>query len=137
MKAVSGTHSALYRASGGRVGGRIQGMPVVLLTTTGRRSGRSRTVPLLHVRDSDAVVVVASNGGSDYFPAWWLNLRSNPSAEIDIGGDRTLVTARKASPDERARLWPEFTSGYPGYAKYATRTAREIPVVILEPRQAR
>jgi F420H(2)-dependent quinone reductase len=135
MRTVSGIHTALYRSSGGRIGSRIQGMPVVLLTTTGRRSGMSRTVPLLAVRDGDAIVVVGSNGGSDSTPAWWLNLKANPNADIEIGRDRSPVTARKASPDERARLWPRFTSGYPGYAKYAARTAREIPVVILEPRR--
>ena len=134
MKAMSGAHTALYRASGGRIGGRMLGLPVLLLVTKGRRSGKSRTNPLLYLRDGDAIVVVGSNGGSDYVPAWWLNLRSNPEAEVEIGRGRTLVTARKASPDERARLWPEFTSRYSGYAKYATRTAREIPVVILEPR---
>jgi len=134
MKAVSGTHRVLYRGSGGRIGGRIVGMPVLLLVTRGRRSGKSRTVPLLYVRDGEAVVVVASNGGSDYVPGWCLNLRSNPDAEIEIGRGRIQVTAREASPGERARLWPEFTSRYSGYANYATRTVREIPVVILEPR---
>jgi deazaflavin-dependent oxidoreductase (nitroreductase family) len=133
MKSMSGMHTALYRASGGRVGSRVQGMRVLLLTTTGRRSGVARTTPLLYVREGDAVVVVASNGGSDSFPAWWLNLRSDANAEVEIGRAHTRVIARKASPEEHARLWPEFTSGYPGYAKYATRTTREIPVVILEP----
>jgi deazaflavin-dependent oxidoreductase (nitroreductase family) len=134
MKTVSGAHDALYRASRGRIGGRLVGMPVLLLITKGRRSGKSRTAPLLYIRDGDAIVVVASNGGSDYVPAWWLNLRSNPAAEVVIGEARTPVTAREASPVERARLWPEFTSRFSGYAKYATRTAREIPVVMLEPR---
>ena len=134
MKRVSQAHNVLYRASGGRFGSRLLGMPVLLLTTTGRRSGKSRTTPLLYVRDGAALAVVASNGGSDYVPAWWLNLRSNPQAEVEIGRARTGVTARKASPAEHARLWLQFTSGYPGHAKYATRTSREIPVVILEPR---
>ena len=136
MKAVSGAHTALYRRSGGRIGGRMVGMPVLLLITTGRRSGRSRTTPLTYVRDGEAIVVAGSNGGSDYVPAWCLNLRSNPDAEVEIGRGRTRVTAREASPAERARLWPEFTSRYSGYASYAARTAREIPVVILEPRDA-
>jgi deazaflavin-dependent oxidoreductase (nitroreductase family) len=134
MKTMSGIHRTLYRASGGRIGSRMMGMPVLLLTTTGRRSGKSRTTPLLHVRDGNAFVVVGSNGGSDYTPAWWLNLQRNPNAEIELGRDRTRVTARKASPEERARLWPEFTSRNPGYANYATKTTREIPVVLLEPR---
>jgi F420H(2)-dependent quinone reductase len=133
MKSVSGLHTALYRASGGRIGSRMVGMPVLLLSTTGRRSGKPRTVPLLYVRDGDAFVVVASNGGSDYTPAWWLNLGRNPLAEVEIGRERTHVTARQASADEYASLWSKFTSGFPGYAKYATKTARKIPVVILEP----
>ena len=134
MKAASGAHAALYRASSGRIGGRMARMPVLLLTTTGRRTGKSRTTPLLFVRDGDAFVVVGSNGGSDYVPAWWLNLRSDPDAEVEIERGRIRVVARKASPGERARLWPEFTSRYAGYATYAARTKREIPVVILEPR---
>jgi F420H(2)-dependent quinone reductase len=134
MKSASGMHTALYRASGGRIGSRMVGMPVLLLTTTGRRSGKSRTTPLLYVREGDAIVVVASNGGSDYVPAWWLNLLSDPHAEVEIGRARTCVTARKASPEEHPRLWREFTSAFSGYAKYATKTAREIPVVLLEPR---
>jgi deazaflavin-dependent oxidoreductase (nitroreductase family) len=133
MKTVGVTHNAVYRTSGGRVGGKIQGMPVLLLTTTGRKSGKSRTTPLLFVRDGDTVVIVASNGGSDSFPSWWFNLQSEPAAEIEIGPEHTRVTAREASPEERARLWPEFTSRYQGYAKYATRTERVIPVVILAP----
>ena len=134
MKAIGGSHNVLYRASGGRIGGRVQGMGVLLLTTNGRKSGKPRTSPLLYLRDGDVFVVVGSNGGSDYVPAWWLNLQSNPEAEIEIGRAHTSVTARKASAGERARLWPEFTSRYAGYAEYAKRTAREIPVVILEPR---
>ncbi len=137
MRTVSSTHNALYRSSGGRISGRMVGMPVLLLVTKGRRSGKRRTTPLLYLEHGDAIVVVASNGGSDYIPAWWLNLRSNPDAEVEIGREHRLVSARKASPAERARLWPEFTSRFPGYASYATRTAREIPVVILEPRQSR
>jgi deazaflavin-dependent oxidoreductase (nitroreductase family) len=133
MKTICATHNAVYRTSGARIGGKVQGMPVLLLTTTGRKSGKSRTTPLLFLRDHDAVVVVASNGGSDSFPSWWLNVRSDPAAEVEIGRERTRVTARKASPEERARLWPEFTSRYSGYAKYATRTTRVIPVVILDP----
>src|SRR5712671_3111141 len=118
MKSAGGLHNAIYRASGGRIGGRMQGMPVLLLTTTGRKSGKLRVNPLLYVRDGDAIAVVASNGGSDYTPAWWLNLRSNPNGEIEIGRTHTRVSARKATPDEHARLWLEFTSGYSGYAKY-------------------
>ena len=98
------------------------------------KSGKSRTTPLLYVRDGAAVAVVGSNGGSNYSPAWWLNLQSDPHAEVEIGRARTRVTARRASPEEHVRLWAGFTAGYPGYARYATKTAREIPVVILEAR---
>ncbi|MHB8469172.1 MAG: nitroreductase family deazaflavin-dependent oxidoreductase [Gaiellaceae bacterium] len=133
MKTLSAAHTALYRASGGRSGGSIQGMPVLLLTTTGRKSGKRRVTPLLYVRDGCDIVVVASNGGSDSSPAWWLNLRSDPAAEIEIGRTRTRAVARKATLDQRDRLWQEFTTGYAGYARYATRTAREIPVVVLTP----
>jgi F420H(2)-dependent quinone reductase len=136
MKSISGIHNAAYRASGGRIGGQMLGMPVLLLVTKGRRSGKPRTIPLLYIGDGEAIVVVASNGGSDYVPAWWLNLRASPEAEVEIGRGRTLVTAREASSSERARLWPEFTSRVSAYADYANRTAREIPVVILEPRSA-
>ena len=131
LKTVGAVHRSVYRASGGRIAGSIQGVPVLLLTTKGRKSGKRRVTPLLFVRDGDRVVVVASNGGSDRHPAWWLNICSDPAVEVEIGRTKTAMTARKASPDERARLWPEFTSRYAGYAKYAARTAREIPVVVL------
>ena len=134
MKTMTGTHNAVLRLSRGRVGGHMRGMPVLLLTTTGRKSGKSRVTPLFYIRDGGAFVVVASNGGSDYVPAWWLNLESAPDAEIEIGRTRTRVTARKAAPGERSRLWGELTAQFPGYAQYEQRTTREIPVVILEPR---
>ena len=133
MKSVSALHSAVYRASGGRVGGRMGGMPILLLTTTGRRSGKTRTNPLLYLSDGDAIVVVASNGGNAQMPFWWLNLTANPDATVELGGARSRVRARKAAPEERARLWPLFTARFAGYAKYEARTTREIPVVILEP----
>jgi len=133
MKTMSALHTAVYRAGGGRIGGTIAGVPVLLLSTTGRKSGKRRVTPLLFLRDGGDIVVVGSNGGSDSAPAWWLNLRSNPAAEIEIGRQRTAVTARKASAEERDRLWAEFTSRYAGYAKYEARTEREIPVVILSP----
>jgi F420H(2)-dependent quinone reductase len=127
-------HRLLYRVSGGRVGGRVWDLPVVLLTTTGRRSGKRRTVPLCSFRDGDDVVVIASYGGLDQPPAWWLNLEANPHAELQDGRTRRLVTARNAGPGERERLWAEVTSRAPGYLEYERRTAREIPVVILQSR---
>jgi deazaflavin-dependent oxidoreductase (nitroreductase family) len=127
-------HRLLYRASGGRIGGRLWDLPVVLLTTTGRKSGKKRTVPLCSFRDGDDVVVIASYGGLDQPPAWWLNLEANPAGEVLAGRERRAVTARNAAGDERTRLWSEVTARAPGYLEYERRTAREIPVVILEPR---
>lgn len=126
-------HRTLYRASGGRIGGRIWGLRVVLLTTIGRRSGKPRTVPLLSLRDGDDVVVIASYGGLDRPPAWWLNLEAHPEAGLEDGRAKRAVIARTASGDERARLWARVTEQAPGYLAYERRTERAIPVVILEP----
>lgn len=133
-KYLGALHRLLYRASGGRIGGRLWDLPVVLLTTTGRQSGKQRTVPLCSLRDGDDVVLIASYGGLDRPPAWWLNLEANPQAELLSGRVRRAVTARNADPDERARLWAEVTARAPGYLEYERRTTREIPVVILQPR---
>ena len=127
-------HRLLYRLSGGRVGGRLWDLPVVLLTTTGRKTGKRRTVPLCSFRDGDDVVVIASYGGLDQPPAWWLNLEANPQAELQDGRTRRAVIARNARHDERAHLWAEVTARAPGYLEYERRTTREIPVVILQPR---
>jgi deazaflavin-dependent oxidoreductase (nitroreductase family) len=127
-------HRRLYRLSGSRIGGRIWDLPVVLLTTTGRQSGKKRTVPLCSFRRGDDVVVIASYGGLDQQPGWWLNLQANPQAEIVAGRERRTVTARNAAPDERTLLWSEVTARAPGYLEYERRTTREIPVVILQPR---
>jgi deazaflavin-dependent oxidoreductase (nitroreductase family) len=133
-KYLGALHRVLYRVSGGRIGGRLWDMPVVLLTTTGRKSGKRRTVPLCSLRDGDDVVVIASYGGLDQPPSWWLNLEANPSAELLTGRTRRTVTARNAAPDERTRLWAEVTARAPGYLEYERRTTREIPVVVLQPR---
>jgi deazaflavin-dependent oxidoreductase (nitroreductase family) len=132
-KYLGALHRLLYRLSGGRIGGRLWDLPVVLLTTTGRQSGKKRTVPLCSLRDGDNVVVIASYGGLDQPPAWWLNLEANPEAELLTGHTRRAVTARNAAGDERTRLWAELTARAPGYLEYERRTTREIPVVILRP----
>ena len=133
-KYLGAVHRLLYRASGGRVGGRLWDLPVVLLTTTERRTGKKRTVPLCSLRAGDDTVVIASYGGLDQPPAWWLNLEANPHADLLAGRERRAVTARNAGPDERARLWAEVTARAPGYLEYERRTTREIPVVILQSR---
>jgi deazaflavin-dependent oxidoreductase (nitroreductase family) len=126
-------HRLLYRMSGGRIGARVWGLRIVLLTTTGRRTGKKRTVPLCSFRAGDDVVVIGSYGGLDQPPAWWLNLQANPHAELAAGRENRAVTARNAAPEERARLWAELTAQAPGYLEYERRTTREIPVVILRP----
>lgn len=126
-------HRFGYRASGGRLGGRIVGMPVLLMTTTGRRSGRPHTTALTYRREEKNLVVVASNGGARQHPAWYLNLRARPQAEVQIGRERLSVRSREATSPEYDRLWTQAVQAYRGYGVYKTRTARRIPVVILEP----
>jgi len=133
LKTISAVHRMLYRASGGRIGGKVWGLSILLLTTTGRKSGRRRTTPLCFLPDGDALVVVASNGGMDWFPAWSLNLLDQPRATVEIGRERRDVVAHHAPPDEHARLWAEITAIAPGYLKYQQRTSREIPLVVLDP----
>ncbi|MGH3002669.1 MAG: nitroreductase family deazaflavin-dependent oxidoreductase [Gaiellaceae bacterium] len=130
-RGLGALHRAAYRASGGRVGARIWGLPIVLLTTTGRRSGKRRTTPLCALPDGDDFAVIASFGGLDTPPSWWLNLEHDPHAIIQVGSASRRVTAHTTSGDERARLWAEVTARAPGYLGYARRTAREIPVVVL------
>ena len=125
------THRLIYLLSRGRLLGRVAGMPVLLLTTTGRRSGRPRTTPLTYFESGSDLVIVASNGGEDRPPAWWLNLRADPRATVTRAGETEQVTARAASDDEHARLWPVITATHPGYGSYARRTARPIPVMLL------
>jgi F420H(2)-dependent quinone reductase len=127
-------HVFLYRASGGRIGGRFRRTaPVLLLTTTGRKTGKQRTTPLLYVEDGERYVVVASVGGAPAHPGWYLNLRANPAATIQIGSQKLRVTAETAGPDERARLWALATRMYPAYDAYQAKTSREIPIVLLSP----
>ncbi len=133
IRALSEVHLAAYRLSRGRVLGSVVGMPVLLLTTTGRRSGKARTTPLTFFRDGTDLVVIASNGGADKAPAWSLNLQQTPHAVVEIGTDKLAVTARAASEQERERLWVVVTAAYAGYARYQERTARRIPVVLLTP----
>ena len=133
IRFLSRAHLAAYRLSRGHVLGSVAGMPVLLLTTTGRRSGKARTTPLTFFRDATDLVVVASNGGADRPPDWALNLQQTPRAVVEIGADKLAVTARPASQQERDRLWVVITATYAGYARYQERTTRRIPVVLLTP----
>jgi deazaflavin-dependent oxidoreductase (nitroreductase family) len=131
IRAMGRSHRLIYRLTRGRLLGRVAGMPVLLLTTTGRRSGRPRTTPLTYFESGSDLVVVASNGGEDRPPAWWLNLRDDPRATVTIGTRAAQVTARAATDEEYAELWPTITSTHAGYAAYARRTTRTIPVMLL------
>jgi F420H(2)-dependent quinone reductase len=127
-------HRSLYRLTGGRVGGRISTMPVMLLTTTGRKSGAQRTVPLSYFEDGDAYVVIGSKGGAPKHPAWYLNLEAHPDVEVQVGTERRRLRARRANAEEADRLWPQILERAPLYGKYRAKTRREIPLVLLEPR---
>jgi len=133
QRAATRLHSFVYRVTNGKIGGRMLGSPVLLLITTGRKSGRERTVPLLYLRDGENLIVVGSNGGAATHPAWWLNLRANPEAIVEVGDQKLRVRAKKADPEEKDRLWPKLVAMYPSYEDYQRRTDREIPVVLLKP----
>jgi deazaflavin-dependent oxidoreductase (nitroreductase family) len=135
LKTMNAVHRALLRVSGGRIGYEVGGMPVLALTTTGRRSGLPRSVMLTSpLRDGAAYVVVASRGGDDRHPAWFLNLRDAPRVQVTVqGGPQVSMIAAVATPDERARLWPQVADRYRNYAGYQRRTRREIPLVLLHP----
>ena len=134
LKAMNLTHRAVLKVSGGRWLAAPMGMPTVELCTTGRRSGQPRRVLLTApVHDENQIVLVASKGGDDRHPEWYLNLVANPEVEVGVAGVQRAMTARTATPDERRDLWPRITAAYKGYASYQRRTDRDIPVVICEP----
>jgi F420H(2)-dependent quinone reductase len=125
------TNVIVYRWSNGRFGGRMQALPVLILHTVGRKSGKPRQSPLLYIQDGEDYVVVGSRGGSDAPPAWWLNLQARPEATIEIKGTKRPVSARRATAEEKAAYWPRLTAGYRFYNDYQARTDREIPVIVL------
>jgi deazaflavin-dependent oxidoreductase (nitroreductase family) len=125
---ITAAHTALVRRFG--LARRIGNVPILLLTTTGRRSGRSRTVPVMYV-PGEAPVLVASNGGSPSHPAWYLNLEAEPQAEIEIEGRRQEVAARTVTGEEREALWRQAVALYPAYGDYQRRADRQLPVVVL------
>ena len=135
MKALNAVHRALIKVAPRRFGDEALGMPVLELTTVGRRSGLPRSVMLTSpVRDGEAIVVVASRGGDDRHPDWLLNLQTEPRVEVALrGGPRRPMRARVAERAERERLWEEITAFHPRYAGYQRRTSREFPVVLLLP----
>jgi deazaflavin-dependent oxidoreductase (nitroreductase family) len=124
----------LYRLSGGRVGGRVGRAPVLLLTTTGRRSEQKRTAPVVYLDDGENVVVIDTNAGNAKVPAWSLNLKANPEAEVERGRRRYPVRARVAEGEERADLWRRHNEQYAGFDDYQRKLDREASVIVLEPR---
>ena len=135
LKAMSRVHQAVVHLSGGQVLGSAFGMPVVELHTIGRTSGRPRATMLTApVIDGDRVVLVASKGGDDRDPDWYRNLVAHPEVELTMAGRRRRMRARRASPQEKAELWPRVVAAYRGYGSYQRRTSRDIPLVICEPR---
>jgi deazaflavin-dependent oxidoreductase (nitroreductase family) len=124
----------VYRKSGGRFLGQFDKAPLCILHHRGAKSGQARETPLTYLPDGDRVVLIASYGGAPKSPAWFHNLMAKPDIEIERGGTREPMTARKADAAERTELWPRITDMYPGYGDYQKRTSREIPVVICAPR---
>jgi deazaflavin-dependent oxidoreductase (nitroreductase family) len=140
IKTMSKVNVAVYRWTGGFLGSKWRvgsafpwGIPVLLLTTTGRKSGQPRTAPLIFIEDGENVIIVASQGGLPKDPLWYKNLQATPECEVQIKRRKRKMLARTTSSEERDRLWPKLVAHYPDFASYATWTDRVIPVVILEP----
>jgi deazaflavin-dependent oxidoreductase (nitroreductase family) len=135
LKTMNAIHKTLLRLSGGRMGWSGAGMPVLELTTIGRKSGQPRSVMLTSpLQEGDTIVIVASRGGDPTHPAWFLNLRDNPDVEVVYKGrPKQKMKARVATADERSRMWPQITSQFKNYGNYQTKTSREIPLVLLTP----
>src|SRR5689334_4101025 len=128
-------HTRKYRETGGQEGHDWQGTKTLLLTTTGRKSGEPRELPLIYGKSGDDYLIVASKGGADTPPAWYLNLEADPNVELQVWGDRFKAKARTATSEERAAMWPTMTAEWPAYDDYQKKTDREIPIIVLERQQ--
>ncbi len=134
FKLFTRIHRTIFDLTKGRLAGKVNGLPVVRLTTTGRKSGKQRDTMLTSpLQEGDRVMIVASKGGAPKHPAWYLNLRDNPAVVITMRGNTRPMTARTASAEEKAELMPKIVSAYKGYGEYQEKTDRDIPVVVLEP----
>ncbi len=133
IKWMSRGNAWIYRHTSGKLGGVFQNSAVALLTTTGRKTGQPRVSPLLYLRDQDRVILVASQGGRDTHPMWYLNLKADPKVSVQIKDEVLQVRARDATAEERERYWPELVAMYPSFDDYQSWTARVIPVVVCEP----
>lgn len=127
-------NTPVYRLSGGRIGARVGKAPVLLLTTTGRKSGEKRTAPVVYLQDGERMVVINTNAGNAKVPAWSLNLAADPLAEVEVGRRRIPVRARVAEGEERADLWRRHNEQYSGFDEYDAELDREPKVIVLEPR---
>jgi deazaflavin-dependent oxidoreductase (nitroreductase family) len=125
-------HVDRYEATGGEEGHEWEGTQTLILTTKGRKTGQERKAPLIYAEHDGDYLVVASKGGAPEPPAWYVNLKADPSAEIQVKDERFAVTARDATPDEKPELWKIMVGEWPQYDEYQTKTDREIPVVVLE-----
>jgi deazaflavin-dependent oxidoreductase (nitroreductase family) len=125
-------HTKQYKETGGEVGHEWQGTQTLLLTTTGRKSGEPRELPLIYGRRGDDYLIVASKGGADTPPAWYVNLTADPEVEVQVKDERFKAQAREATPDEKPELWSTMTAEWPAYDEYQQKTEREIPVIVLE-----
>jgi deazaflavin-dependent oxidoreductase (nitroreductase family) len=126
-------HSGVYRATGGRLLGRMGRSPILLLNTIGRKSGKKRATPLLYVVEDEDFVIIASKGGTPSHPAWYLNLKANPDATVEVGNGTVRVRAEEADGEEKERLWKKMAQMYPTYDDYQKKTKREIPLLVLHP----
>ncbi len=123
----------VYRRSGGKRFGHLRGMPLLLLTTVGRRTGKTRVTPVMYIRDGNNYVITASNGGADRHPSWFANLQANPQTTIEVDGMTRTVMAHKASSEEKGRLWARLVEQAPFFEAYRKKTTRDIPMVVLQP----
>jgi F420H(2)-dependent quinone reductase len=133
LKLGSGVHTGVYRATGGKLFGRMGNSSILLLNTTGRKTGRKRTSPLLYVMDGEDFVIIASKGGAPTHPAWYLNLKANPDATVEVGDRAVRVRAEEAYQEKKARLWQKMVEMYPTYDDYQVKTKRKIPLLVLHP----
>jgi len=133
LKLGSSVHAGVYRATGGKLFGRMGKSPILLLNTVGRKSGKKRATPLLYVMDGEDFVLIASKGGAPTHPAWYLNLMANSAVTVEVGDREVHVRAEEVRGEEKTRLWQKMVEMYPTYDDYQTKTEREIPLLILHP----
>lgn len=136
MKLFIGIHILMYKLSGGRLGSKMRGFEVLLLTTKGRKSGKERTVPLGFFREGDKMMIVGSNGGQDRHPGWYFNIKSNPTVTIQVEDKVLTAQAEEVSEAEYDQLWDKLVSEAPAYEAYREKTSRKIPLVLLNPQSA-